>query len=882
MLIKHKQKCGIDNITTIKTSPDSRRHWKQHFHKNPLYFRIYADFEADNEKDNSIIGNKTTNFYKQNPVLNGYHIVSQLEDVLKSDCYKSPFGYDNVDWFVDEVTKLENKMAFYFKNTKKEINMKDEDKEDYRNDNVCRFCEKEILSDKVRDHCHLTGKYRGPAHKKCNNNVTQDQSNFIPIMYHDFMFFKKLVDKKIDEVEFEIIPKTNEEYISVTYGCVRFFDSYRFLSSVLGSLVKTLVDIGLKKIKNLKKQIVDKDEILDIVNKIVEDDRITKDLKRDYPNEIKNLEEALLDYMGENDFETLKTGFPDKWKYLTKKLAYPNEYFNSIDDYQKPVDILEKKDFFSKLKNKCPDAEEIEITKENIKIFDFKNGEELTEIYLKSDVLLLACVFEKFIKVSINEFKINPLNCVSLPGYTWQCGLKNTGINLQTLQDKDMIFLLEINIRGGISSVMGDRYTKTDENKKILYVDANILYGLSMSEPLPYDEIKFDKNVTLEDILNTPDVSGIGDFVEVDLIYPDNIKEKTKKFPFAPVNKKINPDNFNDYMKEIKPDTYIETSKLICDWSDRKNYLIHYRMLKFYVRHGMIVDKVHEIISFKQSKWLEKNINFITQKRNQAVNDDFEKDFYKLLNNAFYSKTMENVRNRLKIKFAKKDEYREIIKQQSKLTFNGIHKSYEKCDSYTFKQNEVLMDKPIHLGFSVLELSKLLMYETYYDKLQPYFGQENFQLHYMDTDSFVLSVNTKDIIKDLKNLENVFDFSNLDKNHELFSNKNEKVTGKYKIETPKNIWIDEFICLRSKMYAFKSGDDSKNKLKGIFKSHSKNIKFEENIKCLDSAEYQQECNNYIIRSINHEMCLQEVKKSTLSIFDVKRCYLKNIESEPWN
>ena len=127
-----------------------------------------------------------------------------------------------------------------------------------------------------------------------------------------------------------------------------------------------------------------------------------------------------------------------------------------------------KKDFFSKVKNRCPDDEEFERTKEIIKIFDNRNAEELTEKYLKSDVLLLACVFEKFIKVSIDEFKINPFYCVSLPGYTWNCGLKYTGINLQTLQDKDMILLLENNIRGGISSVMGDRYVKSDENKKIL------------------------------------------------------------------------------------------------------------------------------------------------------------------------------------------------------------------------------------------------------------------------------------------------------------------------------------------------------------------------------------------------------------------------------
>ena len=141
------------------------------------------------------------------------------------------------------------------------------------------------------------------------------------------------------------------------------------------------------------------------------------------------------------------------------------------------------------------------------------------------------------------------------------------------------------------------------------------------------------------------------------------------------MNKKIIPDDFTDHMKEIIPNTYTQTRKLICDWSDEKNYLIHYRMLKFYVRHGMIVDKVDTVISFKQSKWLENYINFNTQKRNNAKND-FEKNFYKLLNNAFYGKTMKNVRNRIKVEFIKKDDTDKIMKQQSKLTFNGFHKSY--------------------------------------------------------------------------------------------------------------------------------------------------------------------------------------------------------------
>ena len=133
MFTRHKEECENNKeLTTIKTSPDSHLYWKKHFHKNPLNFGIYADFEADNEKDNSSVGNKTTNIFTQNAILSGYHIISELYDVLKSGYHKSPLRYHNVDWFANEVKKLENKMAFYFKNTKKDIIMIQEDEEDQK------------------------------------------------------------------------------------------------------------------------------------------------------------------------------------------------------------------------------------------------------------------------------------------------------------------------------------------------------------------------------------------------------------------------------------------------------------------------------------------------------------------------------------------------------------------------------------------------------------------------------------------------------------------------------------------------------------------------------------------------------------------------------
>ena len=212
----------------------------------------------------------------------------------------------------------------------------------------------------------------------------------------------------------------------------------------------------------------------------------------------------------------MKKEFPEKWQFLNKKLAYPYQNINGIDDYKKPVDNLKKENFFSKLKNECPGDDEIERTRGIIKIFNIKNGEELTKLFCKSVVILLADVMEKFVQKSLDEYGNNPLYCVSLPGYTYQRALNYTDIKLQTSQNKDMILLIENFIRGGISSVKGDRYVKSGENKKIIYVDATNLYGHSMSQMLPYDDTEMwhghpDLYMNwLEEILNTPDDSDIG------------------------------------------------------------------------------------------------------------------------------------------------------------------------------------------------------------------------------------------------------------------------------------------------------------------------------------------------------------------------------------
>ena len=522
-------------------------------------------------------------------------------------------------------------------------------------------------------------------------------------------------------------------------------------------------------------------------------------------------------------------------------------------------------------------------------------------LYLKMDVLQLTDVFENFVESSTREYKINPLYSYSLPGYTWKAGLKLTNIKLDFIKDtaklpsgEELLLLLENNIRGGISSVMGDRHVQSDENKQILYIDANNLYGWAMSQYLPigeFEKLNFPEEYELEQIVEDlgfiPDDNEYGFFIECDLLYPAEIKEKTKNFPFCPYQTKADPNLFSGYMNNVNQPNYKPTSKLMCDVTNKSKYMIHYRMFKVYLNQGMKVTKIHTIYKFKQSPWLGKYIDHNTQKRTVAKTN-FEKDLYKLMNNAFFGKTMENVRDRTNLEFIDHSQIDQIIKRQSKLSFKGIVDHYSKFSVYKFDKEKTVFDKPVYLGFSVLELSKLLMYEFYYHTLEPYW-QNKVQLHYMDTDSFILSFNAnlQELINFLQENKDEFDFSELHPSDELYDPINKKVIGKMKIETSPVLVLDTFTALRSKSYSFSynnpngtqcaSGIIQKAKQKGIQKAPE----CEEYQNSLFNSE-SSSSTNISIRSTLHNLTVEKQNKLALNPFDDKRLYINPIQSLPWD
>ena len=250
-------------------------------------------------------------------------------------------------------------------------------------------------------------------------------------------------------------------------------------------------------------------------------------------------------------------------------------------------------------------------------------------------------------------------------------------------------------------------------------------------------------------------------------------------------------------------------TKLTCTIQNKENYIIHIRALKQAINHGLKLKKFHKVIEFDQEAWLKPYIDMNTDLRKQAKND-FEKDFFKLMNNSVFGKTMENVRNHRDIKIVTMDKRRSMLASEP----NYLSTKYISKDLLIMemKKTEVKMNQPIYPGQAILDLSKMLMYEFWYDCIKPKYGDKA-RLCYMDTDSFAINIKTKNFYKDIAgDVERWFDTSNYDKkdNRPLPIGKNKKVIGFFKDKLGGKI-VTEFCALRAKAYAYKLNDDTEHK-----------------------------------------------------------------------
>ena len=506
---------------------------------------------------------------------------------------------------------------------------------------------------------------------------------------------------------------------------------------------------------------------------------------------------------------------------MLRKGVYPYEYADTWEKFSE-ISLPSKEDFYSNLN--MEDISDIDYRHANnvFKVFKLGNLGNYHDLYVQSDTLLLAVVFNNFRDMCIKKYELDPAHFLSLPGLAWQACLKKTNIELELLTDYDMLLMVEEGIRGGIchsihryakaNNKYMKNYNNNEESSYIQYLDANNFYGWAMSKKLPVNGFeRTDNNIINEEFIkkyNENDKKGY--ILEVDVKYPKKLHDLHSDLPFLPERMEIN-----------------KCKKLVCNLYDKKKYVVHIKSLKQAIHHGLKFKKIHRINEFNQEAWLKPYIDMNTARK--LARNDFEKDFFKLMNNSVFGKTMENIRKHRDIKLVTTDKKRsKLVSEPNYHTINLVSKDLSIIE---MKKTKVKMSKPIYLGLSILEISKILMYEFWYDYMKPKYN-DNVKLCYMDTDSFVMHIKTNDFYKDI-DVDNRFDTSNYEVKRPLPIGKNKRVIGLMKDELEGEI-ITEFIALRPKTYFYlKDNDKIDKKAKGTKKCIIKKmIKFDDYKNCL--------------------------------------------------
>ena len=370
---------------------------------------------------------------------------------------------------------------------------------------------------------------------------------------------------------------------------------------------------------------------------------------------------------------------------------------------------------------------------------------------------------------------------------------------------------------------MGDKFNPNEDTTCLQYLDANNLYSWAMSRPLPIGGFKW-VDVNPNEISELATRSDKGYILEVDVSYPKDLHDSHNDLPFMCERMEIN-----------------GVEKLVPNLRDKKNYVIYIQALNQALQHGLRLDRIHRAIEFDQSPWLKTYIDFNTQIRTAATND-FEKDFFKLMNNSVFGKTMESIRKHRNIKLVTTEE--KYLRTVMKPNFKSGVLFGENLMGCEMGKIKVVMNKPVYLGQAILELSKIVMYEFHCDYMVPKYGLEKLKLCYMDTDSLVYDIKTEDFYQDIANdVEARFDTSGYSKTdfRLLPIGLNKKVIGLMKDELGGKI-MTEFVALRPKLYSYKVLDGSEDKkCKGIKKCVLKKTSaFEDYKTCLfsDSTEYR--------------------------------------------
>lgn len=858
-LVKHSEN-ECHGVATYLPPPDTKMKFQNHKNEIMAPIVVYADFESAlvpiEGCQNAPESRSPSRMCHHVPTSFGFLITYATDST--PDYFESYRGPDCTKIFVENLyAKLKSMFQDLVLNNVQPMQYTNADKLKFESQTHCHICKRFIVGRKVRDHDHQTGKFRGAACDNCNKQyyLSKEVSVFFHnLSKYDAHLFIADLAKMQPNFNIEIIPSTDETYISFMkpieivkdrqpnddptshdkiYLKVRFKDSFRFFPGSLQSYAA-----------NLKSEQYIKTE---------------KFLSSRYDKTLIEL--------------------------LKRKGVFPYEHVTSFENYNETE--LPPREAFSisydgETKEEISEAE-YQHALRVYRMAKCRNLGEYNDLYLMTDVLILADVFENFRKIAMrpDTYKLDPVHYYTLPGFSWDAMLKHTNVELELLSDLEMVNFFTSGIRGGLvqcsyrhataNNPHLSTYDHTKDESYIMYFDVNNLYGWAMCHPLPIDEFSWvnDEEVqelTIEQILSIPEDNYYGYVLEVDLDYPIDLHDIHNDLPFCATQKKFG-----------------GTRKLCATLEPKEKYIIHYRNLQQAINHGLKLTKVHRVLKFHQFTWLKQYIEMNNNLRTRATTEA-EKDLFKLMNSSIFGKSVENVKKRRNIYLCSSWESHGQRRGAESYISSGYCKNVKVFNdslvAVELKQTHLNLNKPIYVGFAVLEISKTRMYAFHYDFMKVEFPGADLRLCYTDTDSLIYYIRTKNYYERMyhiihQNYEpghiKMFDTSNYDNKHG-YQSLNKKVLGAMKDETGGEP-IKELIALRPKAYYFETETSSTNKAKGVVKKVAGKLNKEDYLACLSDPELKISRAMKIFRSDHHQIYNEKVKKTALNGADDKRVVL---------
>ena len=636
---------------------------------------------------------------------------------------------------------------------------------------------------------------------------------------------------------------------------VRFIDSHQFLAAGLDKLVENVKKGGLDSFPIVKKVFA----------------QLCPQLGRDTPT----------------DYEL---------DLLTSKQKYPYTFMDSRDIFKPNTPIPGREKFKNDLTGEELTDDEWEHVQKVIETFKLKDFKDYARFYALTDVILLSQVWTNFSDTGMKSFGLDPTYCVSASGYSSECCYYFTKAEVGCIKDMLMLRLIQDGVRGGpcyttqrltraFCESFGHVVIDPKTRQRILYVDLNSLYATILCGPLPTDNLEW---VAL-DILKSIDWKNFeskdtGYLIRCSLEYPREIHKYTEDVPLAPELAIIKNEDLSEEQIALidklsdRVKTNVETKRLLLTCTDKQNYVLHSSALKYYLNMGMKLVDIKEGIKYRETEVFKKYIMKNLELRAAAKNE-FEVGFFKLLSNAIFGKCLQSPLDRIQVKVClSRAEAEEYIADPN---FKDWKRLNDDVSLFYFRENSVTFNSPIFIGQAILDLAKVHYYKAYYDDLKNIFGPR-VRVHYVDTDSAVLCIQDPEnsFFSDLLTNSDVFDFSKIPSDHEIFRDmenveefkkKNKGKQGIWKIET---LDILEMVALKAKQYSLLMyGGKEELKTKGV------NLKYAKDevthARYTDVAVNQSLIDVEInqIRSFNHKIFTIVSNRVGFHGIDLKRFYI---------